>query len=71
MPESIMLKGVILVSLADLEEGEEIFFDYQINPRESRPSWYSPVKDDGYLDDVLERTLIEENGVRKRKDYHV
>ena len=71
MPESIMLKGVILVSLADLEEGEEIFFDYQINPRESRPSWYSPVKDDGYLDDVLERTLIEENGVRKRKGYHV
>ena len=36
-------QGAVIVAVRDLEDGEEIFCDYRLNPKVPLPSWYCPV----------------------------
>merc|ERR1712086_103118 len=42
VPANVPLKGSVLISVQDIEPGEEIFHDYDL-VREKCPDWYSPV----------------------------
>mmetsp|Transcript_51904 Transcript_51904/g.77590 ORF Transcript_51904/g.77590 Transcript_51904/m.77590 type:complete len:317 (+) Transcript_51904:45-995(+) len=60
---NLRLKGVVLVSLIDLYGGDEVCFDYGLNPPELRPDWYeAPDRVGGnseYIMEIYERALME------------
>ena len=39
-------QGAVIVALNDLQDGDEIFCDYRLNPNIALPKWYCPVDDD-------------------------
>ncbi|TFJ87181.1 hypothetical protein NSK_001513 [Nannochloropsis salina CCMP1776] len=44
--QSALIQSVVLVATTDLEDGEELFLNYRLNPKhgsESLPPWYVPV----------------------------
>jgi hypothetical protein len=69
----LLLKGVALVSLVDIEKGSEIYYDYGIKPEHSQPEWYSSV-DRKYLEEAVNsaqssssRSSSEEEGCGKQE----
>lgn len=40
IPKNLRLKTMALVSIKNIKEGEEILFDYDINPPHNHPPWY-------------------------------
>ena len=44
-PNNVRLKTMALINIKQLQKGEEVFFDYGINPEHNRPTWYKASND--------------------------
>lgn len=43
--QSALIQTVVMVATTDLEDGEELFLNYRLNPKhqERLPPWYAPI----------------------------